>query len=324
MARSRSVSPVGASRFEQPYDPPNRSSKPTSPTSPSSTDDTSWSQASRADTMRTATTATTADTFIDTALRGKDADFGPARPVSPGDSTAPSGSLPPADADEWFARFRSEPDLAVAVGDDCPDRATLAAVYDVPIYDASGAARPFGSIYDPTYALHARQLVLFVRHFYCGACQAYLRALSASITRDDYFAIPTPTSIVIIGCGQPDLIRHYKTFTDCPFPIYADPSRALFKKLGMVVSVNLGSERPEYMRDISVPAWLGGQVTTIHRSLKDPDGIRKRDVFRGGNPMQIGGEFFFDNGEVVWCHRMKNYRDHVDIRRIRELLELDD
>ncbi|KXL42629.1 hypothetical protein M433DRAFT_72605 [Acidomyces richmondensis BFW] len=269
-------------------------------------------------------TATTANTSIDTALQATDGDFGRARPASSADSNPPSCSLPPADADEWFARFRSDPDLAVAVGDDCPDRATLASVYDIPVYDASGAARPFGSLYDPAYALHARQLVLFVRHFYCGACQAYLRALSASITKDDYFAIPIPTSIIVIGCGQPDLIRQYKKFTECPFPIYADPTRMLFKKLGMVVSVNLGSERPEYMRDISVPAWLGGQVSTIHRSLKDPDGIRKRDIFRGGNPMQIGGEFLFDDGEVVWCHRMKNYRDHVEIRRIRKLLELDD
>ncbi|KAH9845006.1 Thioredoxin-like protein AAED1, partial [Teratosphaeria destructans] len=237
--------------------------------------------------------------------------------------STPSHSLPPADADEWFAQFRSDPELATTVSDQCPDRATLAAVYDVPIYAADGQAMPFGSIYDPAYALHRRQLVLFVRHFYCGACQAYLQALSQSITKEDYFAIPTPTSIIVIGCGQPDLIPQYKKFTGCPFPIYADPTRQLFKKLGMIVTLNIGGERPDYMKDIGVSNWAAGQFKTIKKSLKDEDGIRKRDILRGGHPLQIGGEFLFDEGEVVWCHRMGNMRNHTEVRQLRKLLELE-
>ena len=229
-----------------------------------------------------------------------------------------------ADAEAWFARFRSDPDLSTTLSDDCPDRATLAAVYDLPIYRADGSAQPFGSLYDPSYALHQRQLILFVRHFYCGACQAYLAALSKAITKDDYFSIPVPTSIFVIGCGQPDLISQYKKFTDCPFPIFADPSRQLFKKLGMNISANIGTQRPEYMKDISAAAWGAGQITQIRKSLKDPEGIRKRDVLRGGNPMQIGGEFLFDEGEVVWCHRMRNFRNHAEVSVLRKLLELDD
>ncbi|KAF2857371.1 hypothetical protein K470DRAFT_202504, partial [Piedraia hortae CBS 480.64] len=207
--------------------------------------------------------------------------------------------------------------------DEQPDRALLASVYDIPLYDAEGVAVPFGSLFDPVYALHQRQLFLFIRHFYCGACQAYLQAISRSITHNDYFSMPTPTSIFVIGCGHPELIPHYRKFTSCPFPIYAEPTRRLFKKLGMVANLNLGHERPDYMKDISVPSWLAGQVKTISRSLKDPDGIRKRDVLRGGNPMQIGGEFLFEDGEVLWCHRMRNYRDHTEIPELRKVLELD-
>ncbi|KAF2860739.1 hypothetical protein K470DRAFT_206002, partial [Piedraia hortae CBS 480.64] len=207
--------------------------------------------------------------------------------------------------------------------DDCPDRALLASVYDTPLYDAEGVAIPFGSLFDPVYSLHQRQLIIFVRHFYCGACQAYLQAISRSITRDDYFTINTPTSIFVIGCGQPNLIPHYKKFTGCPFPMYAEPTRRLFRKLGMMVTLNIGRGRPEYMKDISVPNWISGQFKTVGRSLKDPDGIRKRDVFRGGNMMQIGGEFLFDDGDVIWCHRMRNYRDHTEVTDLRRLLELD-
>lgn len=325
MTGDRSVSPVGASRFERPYAPPSRaaSKKGLSPTSPSNTDMSSShaSQLSSASTMRSSNTANTAPSSVDTRP--------PTAPSYDKDvmtMDSPACSFPSADGDtdDWFARFRSDPDLSVAASDDCPDRATLAAVYDLPIYQADGTAQPFGSLYDPAYALHQRQLVLFVRHFYCGACQAYLQALSAAITKEDYFGIPIPTSIFVIGCGAPDLIPQYKKFTGCPFPIFADPSRQLFKKLGMAVNLNIGTKRPEYMAEISAPAWALGQVTTLRKSLKDPEGIRKRDIIRGGNPMQIGGEFLFDMGEVVWCHRMRNYRNHAEVAVLRKLLELDE
>lgn len=245
---------------------------------------------------------------------------------STGKTSVPTELL---DADEWSARFHSgfhsEGDLAVDGEDECPDRATLAAVYDIPVLDIDGTPRPFGTLFDPAYTPHQRQLIIFVRHFYCGACQAYLQALTDGIPMRDYFRIPTPTSIIVIGCGQPDIIKHYKTFTNnCPFPMFSDPSRQLFKKLGMHLSLNIGHSRPEYMKDISPFAWVKGQHTTIKKSLKDPEGIRKRDVLRGGNPMQIGGEFLFDEGQVVWCHRMKHYRNHAEVRVLRRLLDIED
>ncbi|KAK3670465.1 hypothetical protein LTR78_009706 [Recurvomyces mirabilis] len=300
----------------------NRSSKNTSPTSPSS-QDTRFSKPSNASTMRTNATTTThtAASSVDDS-----ASYPPATPSHDHDDS-PSCSFPPSDvvdADEWLSRFRSDPDLAIAVSDECPDRATLAAVYDLPIYAADGTSRPFGSLYDPAYSLHSRQLVLFVRHFYCGACQAYLQCLAKSITKEDYFSIPIPTSIIVIGCGKPDLITHYKKFTNCPFPIFADPTRQLFKKLGMVISANIGTTRPEYMKDISAAAWGLGQMKQMRQSLRDPDGIRYKDVVRGGNPMQIGGEFLLEEGEVVWCHRMRNFRNHAEMGVLRKLLELDE
>lgn len=78
------------------------------------------------------------------------------------------------------------------------------------------------------------------------------------------------------------------------------------------------------MKDVSPLAWMKGQNETIKKSLRDPEGIRKRDVLRGGNPMQIGGEFLFDEGQVVWCHRMRNYRNHAEVAVLRRLLEIDE
>lgn len=148
------------------------------------------------------------------------------------------------------------------------------------------------------------------------ACQAYLKALSQEITMQMYYTMPVPTSIIVIGCGSPALIPHYKAVTECPFPIFADPSRKLFKRLGMSWSLDIGSKRPEYMKEISPPAWLLEQIRQVSKTR----GMKK---FKGGNWLQIGGEFLFQNGQVIWCHRMKNYRGHAEIQVLKQLLEIE-
>lgn len=194
------------------------------------------------------------------------------------------------------------------------------------------------------------------------ACQAYLRALTKSITLQTYFTMAIPTSIIIIGCGSPNLIPHYKAQTGCPFPIFADPSRKLYKVLGMSWTLDIGP-RADYMvdkegKEISEVAWISGQVrewakvgagkgTPLPESRpgsRQKTGAEKererdeaeakakaekrrlarRNVFKGGNMLQIGGEFLFRDGEVEWCHRMKNYRGHADIQVLRRVLEIDD
>jgi hypothetical protein len=332
----RDVSPVGAGRFDLPYDPPPtivaRTELPPQPQVLSSPP-----QTSSTNSPSSFTTANTSAMFTRGRSRHQPSDsvFSHADTVETAPTSASSTEHLPSehrfknetaelDNDEWFARFHSDLNLDSTQSDACPDRATLAAVQNIPIYDSDGTSFPFGSIYDPALAQHTRQLVLFVRHFYCGACQAFLQAMTASISQQDYFSIPIPTSIVVIGCGSPELIQHYKRFTGCPWPIYADPTRALFKKLGMNITLNIGFKRPEYMEDISAVSWGVGQIKQIKEELKSPEGIRKRDVVKGGNVMQIGGEFLFEEGQVVWCHRMKNYRGHTEIKQIRKLLELED
>ncbi|KAF2716305.1 hypothetical protein K431DRAFT_20842 [Polychaeton citri CBS 116435] len=299
MGRKREVSPIGTSKFERPYTPPSHSSN-TSPTSVESAASRHFGHSSRASTPFEATPSTpatsVANTSFDTRRRSND-------------------------PDGWFSDFRDE---WLDISDELPDRAQLAAAAPIPVFDQYGNGRTFGSLIDPERTTHERQLILFVRHFYCGACQAYLKAVTDNITMQEYFSIPRPTSIIVIGCGQPHLIAQYKKFTNCPFPIFSDPTRALYKKLGMTLSLNLGRERPEYMKEISTVQWLNGQMKTIKASLRDPEGIKKRDVIKGGNTFQIGGEFLFEGGEAIWCHRMKNYRNHAEVDVLRKLLELDE
>ncbi|OJD35251.1 thioredoxin-like protein [Diplodia corticola] len=221
------------------------------------------------------------------------------------------------DAEDYFNRLRED----VNVSDDCPSEKSLQEAGDTIIYDVDGIGRPFKNFFQGDMAIGQRQLVLFVRHFYCGACQAYLQALTKSIDSQTYFTMPTPTNIIVVGCGSPSMIPAYKRYTGCPFPIFADPTRSLYRALGMSFSLDMGSRRPEYMKDIAPPAWIAGQLKQVGQQTR-VQGMRK--AMRCGNWLQVGGEFLFEDGEVIWCHRMRNYRDHTEVKALRRLLEIDD
>ncbi|KAG9853321.1 hypothetical protein KCU98_g3353, partial [Aureobasidium melanogenum] len=219
------------------------------------------------------------------------------------------------DADDWFGRFREDLDIS----DEVPDRKHLAVAGQIPVYDGNGNSRLFSTFFTGLDAIGDRQFIIFVRHFYCGACQAYMKAIAEAITMQAYYTMRVPTNIVVIGCGSPSMIPFYKQATGCPFPIFAEPTRKLYKALGMTLTLNLtGPKRPEYMKDISFNQWQIKQWTTM---AKPPKGNSR---FKGGNLLQIGGEFLFQDGQVVWCHRMKNMRGHAEVDVVKRVLELED
>ncbi|KFX96744.1 hypothetical protein V490_03160, partial [Pseudogymnoascus sp. VKM F-3557] len=113
-----------------------------------------------------------------------------------------------------------------------PTQATLSKIEEYPVLNREGKSVPFKSLYTGPN-VPRRVLLIFVRHFYCGNCQQYLRALSASITPDALLQLPVPTFIAVIGCGAPSLIQMYADATACPFPIYSDPTAKLYSELGM-------------------------------------------------------------------------------------------
>ncbi|KAF1935877.1 hypothetical protein EJ02DRAFT_459985 [Clathrospora elynae] len=158
-----------------------------------------------------------------------------------------------------------------------------------------------------------RQLIIFIRHFFCGNCQEYLRTLSSSIKPDDLLALPTPTAIIVLGCGRPELIPMYMEATSCPFPIYADPTRKLYDYLGMTRTFDLGA-RPQYMQT----HLLINSMQSIFQGLSTG-----RKALKGGDFKQVGGEFLFEGGVCTWAHRMKTTRGHCEVSEIRQLIGLD-
>jgi hypothetical protein len=246
----------------------------------------------------------------------------------------------------------------VNTNNDLPTQEMLEKVENMILLDKDGKTIPFKSLYTgPNVA--RRVLVIFIRHFFCGNCQEYLRTLTESITEDSLLQLPTPTFIAIVGCGSPALIPMYQEVTNCPFPIYADPTKKLYDELGMTRTLNLGA-RPDYQRKGLVTVMMQSVV----QSLKQLKGGK---VLQGGDYQQVGGEFLFEpvnmatpilsptveqgndenkqirwndtsngslgslgNGSgygeekrVTWCHRMRNTRDHAEVPELREVLGLD-
>jgi len=87
--------------------------------------------------------------------------------------------------------------------------------------------------------------------------------------------------LVIIGCGDPVMIKDYASNTGAKFPIYADPSQSLYKLLGLVRNLKWGHKDPEYMRF--------GMLTGIWKGIAA--GIKAGpNAFKSGDKKQNGGE----------------------------------
>ncbi|KAJ5703405.1 hypothetical protein N7493_011794 [Penicillium malachiteum] len=200
--------------------------------------------------------------------------------------------------------------------DELPSTSSLQKSKEFTVLDKKGEAHTFQSLYDGEFT---RVLIIFIRHFFCGSCQEFISALSQAITPSDLESLPSPPSIIIIGCGDPGLIDFYATETKCPYPIYADPERKLYKEFGMVSNYGMGA-RPEYFRR-SMARVIGESMIQTLKHFGT--GL----MMKGGESSQNGGEFIFeavDGSEeksLSWCHRMTNTRDHLGMDELKQVLD---
>ncbi|OTB06980.1 hypothetical protein M426DRAFT_318344 [Hypoxylon sp. CI-4A] len=242
----------------------------------------------------------------------------------------------------------------VQTNNDLPTIETLRKIETYTVLDSDGKSHTFKSLYAGHNSAR-RVLIIFIRHFFCGNCQEYLRTLSASVTPDALLQLPVSTFIAVIGCGSPELINTYIQETGCPFPVYADPTRRLYSELGMVRTLALGT-RPAYLQGKSLAHTV---VTGVVQGLKQ---VKSGLVMKMGDQKQVGGEFLFEPAtlaidtpvstprseenkqlgliddssapekqedakveekRVTWCHRMRTTRDHAEMPELMEVLGLD-
>lgn len=116
--------------------------------------------------------------------------------------------------------------------------------------------------------------------------------------------------MTVIGCGDPTLIPEYIAKTNCKYDVYTDPTRALYLTLGMTSNLSLGDKKPDYIKK----SFAGTVVTGILDTLSNP-------TASPGKKSQNGGEWIFVDGELRWCRRMRNTRDHVEVEELKKILD---
>ncbi|KAA8896038.1 hypothetical protein FN846DRAFT_966810 [Sphaerosporella brunnea] len=153
----------------------------------------------------------------------------------------------------------------------------------------------------------SRVLIVFIRHFYCGSCQDYVRALVADPALTPSTLAEKGQKLIVVGCGDYSLIDSYKQELSATWDFYSDPSGGVYDALSMSKSLALG-EKPKYIST--------GMISAVWHGIM---GGIKGGPTKGGNITRIGGEFLWVDQKLVWCHRMKNTRDHLEVEQVVKL-----
>ncbi|PAV22926.1 hypothetical protein PNOK_0288300 [Pyrrhoderma noxium] len=174
-------------------------------------------------------------------------------------------------------------------------------VSTINVFDNKGNEVVFGDLFAST-----KTIVIFVRHFFCGMCQAYVSQL-AQVPRNALEGVNV--KLVVIGCGDWNLIDNYKKATEFQGELYADPQREIYHALGLVESLKMapsGEPRKSY-----VP----GVVTSVLKSIWQGPITNPTHVGKQGNISQLGGDFIFGPGKVcTFAHPMKHTQDHIEVK----------
>lgn len=124
-----------------------------------------------------------------------------------------------------------------------------------------------------------------------------------------------PTTLSIVGCGDPILIQNYVKMTDCPFNIYADPSRSTYAALGFSVNETAAPEAPKYVQKYS--------TTSIFKAILISLGLAtKTKSIAAGKKSQNGGELIWVGGEIQYIHRMRHTNDHLEVDQLDYVLDM--
>jgi hypothetical protein len=174
-------------------------------------------------------------------------------------------------------------------------------------------------------------LIIFVRNFFCGNSQHYLRHLIPSLLTKAADSGPDngsilskhKTRLLIIGHGHPTLIPVFlKELPELPpgAAVSTDPAKGVFSAASLGRTWYAGAHKPDFM-EVSA---LGNGLRMTGRIIKHAAKGKVMGAFNGGDYAQNGGEFLVKNtedAEVLWGHRMRNTRDHTKVDDLVEKIK---
>ncbi|KAF8194092.1 AhpC/TSA antioxidant enzyme-domain-containing protein [Pholiota molesta] len=183
-----------------------------------------------------------------------------------------------------------------------PDAETLSKAAELEVYDVKGEKVKFGELIKDR-----KTVVVFIRHFFCGSCQAFVQQLG-SVSSDSL--AKADTQIVIIGCGEWNPISAYVEMTNYTGPIYADPTRELYHTLGMDIENLEVTPKGETKRSYLILSRFANTMKSIWNGpIKNAALIGKQ-----GNISQLGGDFIFGPGNTCsLASCMRHTEDHMEV-----------
>lgn len=157
-----------------------------------------------------------------------------------------------------------------------------------------------------------KTIVCFIRHFYCPSCQDYMASISR-ITPAQLDALGL--KLIVVGCGSWKMISGYRKSLPSkhahgfPFPIYSDPTRALYHHMGMNKTSMSPGKRGNYIQHSA--------GINVYYSIKRT--MPNVPLFAAPGALgALGGEFVLGPGAKTcsYTHRMKATREHAELADI--------
>ncbi|ORY32261.1 hypothetical protein BCR39DRAFT_523642 [Naematelia encephala] len=210
------------------------------------------------------------------------------------------------------------------MSDTLPSQSKVDAALDGEILDKDGVATTLRKVCD-----NKRTVVVFIRHFWCGNCVAYVSQLGQSIPP---LNLPRNTQLIIIGCGSSPPIKAYIETTCSPYPIYANPDLTLYKSFGFKSTLSTGKPKNKdggeggekaagEAGEKSYLSGMGGSWSRLFKSLKDGPGRHLEHVASVGPKALNGGEVVFEaDGTCSFIHIMQNPVDHIEIEELARVI----
>lgn len=194
--------------------------------------------------------------------------------------------------------------------DKVPSQQDVAQAKGCTVIDWEGGKHTFGSLLSTDQG--GVDVILFVRHYHCGACLSYLQS---------FFSHPDSAraNVLVIGHGDHTLIKGYQekvkagvsSSSSTPaIRVYSDPTKHLYHSLGFTRrNLQLSKDAPSYYGQGR------GHGSMIFSSVVDMVKGLPGSLWKSGDFAQLGGEIMLKGGgeEVVYAHYMENTTDHTDV-----------
>ncbi|ODN75785.1 hypothetical protein L202_05792 [Cryptococcus amylolentus CBS 6039] len=177
------------------------------------------------------------------------------------------------------------------------------------VRDEEGNAVPVSSLLPS--APGQKTVIFFIRSFWCGQCQDYTLASISILSKEALEK--AGVRVVIVGHGNWKVLKAYRNLFNCPFDIYVDGPRRLYRLMGLTKGINYLNPWGHFWKNRAEYNQRPVPTQVLHGLSNVATKMPKEAVLQPGSLAQLGGEFIFSYGNTNdMAHRMTNASNHME------------